>query len=97
MSPSDRKRRSIAQCIINSIKAASLQETLAIVGSDGTAAMTGIYSGAYVAYKIFVKDQFSGLCLQHCYKLSLRHLFQALDVSAVSHYAFSGLIAQSLK
>ena len=45
-SPSDGRGRSIAQCIFNSIKATSLQETLAVVGSDGTVAITGIYNGA---------------------------------------------------
>ena len=44
VSPLDENERFIAQCIFSSIKATSLQETLATVGSDGTAAMIAVAS-----------------------------------------------------
>ena len=98
VSPSDEKGRSIAQCIFSSIKATSLQETLAVVGSEGTAAMTGIYKGATRCLEELCERPLQwAICLLHCNELPLCHVFQALDGSTKSPDAFIGPIGQSVK
>ena len=98
MSPSDGKGRSIAHRIFNNIKATSLQETLAVVGSGGTAAMTGIYNGAIrCSEELCERPLQCAICLLHCNELPLRHVLQAQDGSTVSPDAFSGPIEQSVQ
>ena len=90
MSLSDEKDKSIAQCIYSSIKATSLPETLAVVVSDGTAAMTGIHNGAIRCLELCGRPLQWAICLLHCNELPLHHVFQALNGSAVSLGVFSG-------
>ena len=45
VSPEDGKGRTIAQNLLGSIRSTELEDRLAIVGTDGTACMTGKYNG----------------------------------------------------
>ena len=93
-----RWERNIHCSVFSSIKAASLQEILAAVASDGITAMTGIYNSAIKFVKEFGERSLQwAICLLHCNELPLRHVIQALEGSTVSPDAFIGPIEQSVK
>jgi len=46
-SPEDGKSRTIAQKLFDSTRGTELEDRLAIVGTDGTACMTGKYNGVF--------------------------------------------------
>ena len=58
----DGKGRTIAQKLFDSMRGTDLEDRLAIVGTDGTACMTGKFSGCIRHRNCYI-DHFSGLCV----------------------------------
>ena len=72
----DGTNRGIAKCIYNEIKGTSLESNLCIIGSDGTATMTGNKSGCIALLKAMLGRPLQcAICLLHSNKLRLRHIF----------------------
>ena len=95
-SPEDDKGRTIAQ-IFNTIVDTELHNKLAVVGTDGTASMTGKYNGCIRSLeKLLNKPLQWVICLLHTNELPLRHVFTMLDDTTKSPDSFSGPIGKSL-
>ena len=83
--------RTIARCIYSAIKTTDLEDKLAIIGSDGTATMTGPYNGAI---RCLEEPLQWAICLLHCNKLPLRHVFITIDGKTESPGTFCGKIGR---
>ena len=74
-----------------------MHNKLAVVGTDGTASMTGKYNGCIRSLeKLFNKPFQWVICLLHTNELPLRHVFTMLDGTTKSLDSFSGPIGKSL-
>ena len=76
VTPENGKGRVIANAIYQYLKKNSLEDKIYLIGTDGTAAMTGPYNGL----KRSLEEQLSkplqwSVCLLHLNKLPLRHVF----------------------
>ena len=70
----------IAQSIYKAVKDTELESNLSIIGSDGTATMTGPIRGCVASLETLHQRILQWMiCLLHCNELPLRHVFKALD------------------
>ena len=75
------KGKTIAQKIFNIIVDTELQNKLAVVGTDGTASMTGKYNGFIRSLEELLNKPLQWVvCLLHTNELPLRHVSTMLDV-----------------
>ena len=88
--PEDGTGYKIATSIYSAIKDTALEQKLKIVGSDGTAVMTGKCKGfiASLATSLGRPLQWH-MCLLHLNELPLRHVFQNLDAVTSGPDSFS--------
>lgn len=97
VSPEDGKGKTIAQAIYTALEHTLLKEKLAVIGSDGTATMTGACNGAIrLLEEILQKPLQWAICLLHCNELPLRHVFLTLDGPTKGPDSFSGEIGRNL-
>ena len=74
-----------------------MHNKLAVVGTDGTASMTGKYNGCIRSLeKLLNKPLQWVICLLHTNEPPLRHVFTMLDGTTKSPDSFSGPIGKSL-
>ena len=74
-----------------------LHNKLAVVGTDGTASITGKYNGCIRSLeKLLNKPLQWVICLLHTNELPLHHVFTMLDGTTKSPDSFSGPIGKSL-
>ena len=93
----DGRGRTIARCIYSAIKTTDLEDKLAIIGSDGTATMTGPYNDAIRCLEELLGRPLQwAICLLHCNELSLRHVFITIDGKTESPETFFGKIGKEL-
>ena len=95
--PEEGKGATIAKCLYDTIKDTTLQEKLVVIGCDGTAALTGVDNGAVrqLEEKLDRPLQWA-ICMLHCNKLYLRHVFTIIDGLTTSPSSFSGPFRRSL-
>ena len=88
------KASSIAQSLVDSLSENGIAtENVAVIGCDGTALNTGKYGGIIAHLEKKVNKAFQrSICLFHCNKLPLRHLFHYYDGTSSGPKSFSGTI-----
>lgn len=87
----------IADSIYQALKDTELEQTLNIIGSDGTASMTGSRKGCIASLESLLQRSLQWvICLLHCNELPLRHIFTYLDGTTKSPDSFSGVIGSKL-
>ena len=97
LSPPNGKGRVLDKEIFDSISDTELCRNLMILGSDGTASMTGRFNGCIRAMEELVQRPLQwAICLLHTNELPLRHVFSKLDGTTKSPNSFSGLIGSKL-
>lgn len=97
VTPENGRGRIIAQALFEAIKTTELEGKLSLIGSDGTAAMTGPYNGFIRALEETLEKPLQWvICLLHCNELPLRHVFVEIDGTTKSPDAFSGKIGKEL-
>ena len=75
----------IAQSIYKAVKDTERESNLSIIGSDGTATMTGPTRGCIASLEPLLQRPLQWvICLLHCNELPLRHVFKALDETTKS-------------
>ena len=75
----------------------NLNLNLSIIGSDGTATMTGPTRGCIAPLEALLRRPLQWvICLLHCNELPLRHVFKALDGTTKSPDSFAGVIGSHL-
>ena len=83
--------------LFDSLKDTELEHKLAIVGTDGTASMTGKYNGCIRGLEELLNKPLQWIvCLLHTNELSLRHVFGALDGSTSGPDTFAGPTGKKL-
>ena len=97
LSPPNGKGRVLAKEIFDSISDTELCRNLMILGSDGTASMTGRFNGCIRAMEELVQRPLQwAICLLHTNELPLRHVFTELDGTTKSPDSFSSPIGSKL-
>ena len=87
----------IAQSIYKAVKDTKLESNWSIIGSDGTATMTGPTRGCIASLEALLQRPLQWvICLLHCNELPLRHVFKALDGTTKSPDSFAGVIGSHL-
>ena len=87
----------IARSIYKAVRDTKLKSNLSIIGSDGTATMTGPTQGCIASLEVLVLRPLQWvICLLHCNKLPLQHVFKALDGTTKSPDSFTGVIGSHL-
>ena len=87
----------IAQSIYKAIKDTEFESNLSIIGSDGTATMTGPTQGCIASLEALLQRPLQlVICLLHCNELPLPHIFKALDGTIKSPDSFAGVIGSHL-
>ena len=95
--PEDETGHKIAASVYSAIKDTALEQKLKIVGSDGTAVMTGKSKGFIVSLETSIGRPLQWvICLLHLNELSLRHVFQNLDGVTSGPDSFSRPIGRQL-
>ena len=95
--PEDGTGYKIATSVYSTIKVAALEQKLKIVGSDGTAVMTGKSKGFIALLETLLGRLLQWvICLLHLNELPLRHVFQNLDGVISGPDVFSGPIGRQL-
>jgi len=93
----DRQGRTIAQEVFDSVRGTELEDRLAIVGTDGTACMTGKYNECIRHWEELLHRPLQRIvCLLHANELPLRHVFSILDDSTSGPNTFTGPIGKCL-
>ena len=96
-STEDGKGGTIAQKIFNTIANTELHDKLTVVGTDGTAAMTGKFNGCIRKLEELLNKPLQWvICLLHTNELPLRHVFTMLDGTTNSPDTFAGPIGKCL-
>ena len=96
-SPEDGKGRTIAQKLFDSFSGTELEGKLAIVGTDGTASMTGKHNGCIRSLEELLHRPLQWVvCLLHTNELPLRHVFAALDGATSGPDTFAGPIGKKI-
>ena len=96
-STEDGKGKTIAQKIFNTIANTELHDKLAMVGTDGTAGMTGRFNGCTRNLEELLNKPLQwAICLLHTNELPLRHVFTMLDGTTYSLDSFAGPIGKCL-
>jgi len=95
-SPQDGRGITIANKVCDDIKSTELSDTLKVVGTDGTASMTGNKAGFIrcLEEKLGRPLQLV-VCLLHCNELPLRHVFLELNGTTKSPDSFSGPVGKN--
>ena len=97
LTPDTGKGSDVAAAIYKLIESTTLQGNLRVIGSDGTAAMTGCWSGCIARLEEMLGRPLQwAICLLHCIELPLRHVFKTLDGVTKSPDTFSGPIGECL-
>ena len=87
----------IAQSIYKAVKDTERESNLSIIGSDGTATMTGPTRGCIASLEPLLQRPLQWvICLLHCNELPLWHVFKALDGTTKSPDSFAGVIGSHL-
>ena len=74
-----------------------LCKKLTIIGTDGTASMTGKFNGAIHSLEELLKNPLQwSICLLYTNELPLRHIFIELDGTTNSSDSFTGPICKQL-
>ena len=95
--PEDGTGYKIATSVYSAIKDTALEQKLKIVGSDGTAVMTGKSKGFIALLETLIGRPLQWvICLLHLNELPLRHVFQNLDGVTSRPDSFSGPIGRQL-
>ena len=95
--PEDGTGYKIATSVYSAIKDTALEQKLKIVGSDGTAVMTGKSKEFIGLSETLIKRPLQWvICLLRLNELPLRHVFQNLDGVTSESDSFSGLIGRQL-
>ena len=93
----DGKGVTVGKAIYKELENTDLQNSLSIVGSDGTAIMTGKHHGSMATLEQFLQIPLQWvICLLHTNKLPFRHVFKDLDGVSLSPDSFSGPIGKKL-
>ena len=96
-SPEDGKGRTIAKKLFDSFKDTKLERKLAIVGTNGTASMTGKYNGCIGKLEKLLNKPLQWIvCLLHTKELPLRLVFGVLDGSVSGPVTFAGPIGKKI-
>ena len=97
VTPTNETGKQIAQAIYNAFEKIPMNDRLKVIGTDGTATMTGKKSGSIASLETNLERTLQWIvCLQHLNELPLRHIFQQLDGSTKGPDSFSGLIGKQL-
>ena len=97
LSPKSGTGRHIADSIYQVLKGTEIEQTLNIIGTDGTASMTGSKKGYIASLESLLQRPLQWvICLLHCNELPLRHVFTYWDGSTKSPDSFSGVIGSKL-
>ena len=96
-STEDGKGKTIAQKIFNTIANTELHDKLTVVGTDGTAAMTGKFNDCIRKLEELLNKPLQWvICLLHTNELPLIHVFTMLDGTTNSPDTFAGPIGKCL-
>ena len=76
------------------IKSTELEKSLQVIGSDGTAVLTGHSGGVICILEERLGNGAWSICLLDCNELPLRHDFRLLDGAATGPDSFSGKIGK---
>ena len=94
-SPKDGKGRTNAQKLFDSFSGTELEGKLAIVGTDGTASMTGKHNGYIQNLEELLHRPLQWVvCLLHTNELPLQHVFATLDGATSDPDTFAGPIGK---
>lgn len=95
--PEDGKGISIAKALHDELEGTVLLDRLCVIGSDGTASMTGAHRGAIHCLEELIGRPLQwAICLLHCNELPLRHVFMEIDGATKGPDSFSGNIGKCL-
>ena len=95
--PKDSKASSIAEALFENLDGTELKNKLKIVGSDGTATMTGPHGGCIRRLEVLLGRSVQWcICLLHLNELPLRHVFVLLDGNTRGPSCFDGPIGRNL-
>jgi len=98
VTPENGKGRVIANAIYQYIKDNSMENNIYLIGTDGTAVMTGANNGFIRSLEeLLDKPLHWVVCLLHLNELPLRHVFASIDGPTVSADSFAGPIGKKLK
>ena len=93
----DAKGQTIANKLYENLANTELKDKLLVVGTDGTASMTGPHSGFIRCLEVILKRPLQrSICLLHGNELPLRHVFTSLDGVTNGPDSFSGPIGKQL-
>ena len=97
VTPTNGTDKQIAQAIYNALEKISMNDRLKVIGTDGTATMTGKKSGCIASLETKLGRPLQWIvCLLHLNQLPLRHTFQQLDGLPKGPDSFSGMIGKQL-
>ena len=86
-----------AQAIYNVLEKISMNDRLKVIGTDGTATMTGKKFRCIASLETKLRRRLQWIvCLLHLNELPLRHIFQQLNGSTKGPDSFSGMIGKQL-
>ena len=95
--PEDGTGYKIATSVYSIIKDIALEQKLKVVGSDGTALMTGKSKGFIASLETLIGRPLQWvICLLHLNDFPLIHVFQNLDGVTSGPHSFSGPIGKQL-
>ena len=87
----------IAKAIFQVIEGTQLQNLLAIIGTDGTAVMTGKNAGSIACLEAKLRRYLQWvICLLHLNEQPLRHIFHNFDGATNGPSLFSGPIGKQM-
>ena len=97
VTPEARTGLYIAQSIYKAVKDTELESNLSIIDSGETATITGPTQGCIVSLEALLQRPLQRvICLLHCNKLPLWHVFKALNRTTKSTDFFAGVIGSHL-
>ena len=97
VTPTNGTGKQIAQAIYNALEKISMNDRLKVIGTDGTATMTGKKSCGIASLETKLGRPLQWIvCMLHLNELPLRHIFQQLDDSTKGPDSFSGMIGKQL-
>ena len=93
----DGKGLTVAKALGECLENTDLKERLVVIGTDGTASMTGPHTGFIRCLELLLKKPLQwSICLLHCNELPFRHVFKLLDGTTNSPDSFNGPIGKVL-
>ena len=80
LTTADEKGATTAKALKECLDSTDLKEKLVVIGTDGTASMTGQHAGFIRSLELLLKNPLQwSICLLHCNELPFRHVFKMLD------------------